>query len=77
MVGLTNPVHIALIAVALLLVFGARRLPELGRSLGTGLREFKESVSAPAGRSALPSPGASDSAPEQGQVPAGGSPTGQ
>jgi sec-independent protein translocase protein TatA len=30
--------------VILLLVFGARRLPEIGRSLGSGMREFKESV---------------------------------
>ncbi len=42
--GMTNPIHIALIALVLLLVFGARRLPELGRSLGTGLREFKDSI---------------------------------
>jgi sec-independent protein translocase protein TatA len=42
--GLTNPTHIALIALVLLLVFGAKRLPEMGRSLGSGLREFKESI---------------------------------
>ena len=29
----------------LLLVFGAKRLPEMGRSLGKGMREFKDSVS--------------------------------
>jgi sec-independent protein translocase protein TatA len=43
--GLDNPLHIAFIVVILLLVFGARRLPEIGRSLGTGLREFKQSIS--------------------------------
>lgn len=42
--GLSNPTHIALIAVVLLLLFGAKRLPEMGRSLGLGLREFKDSV---------------------------------
>jgi sec-independent protein translocase protein TatA len=42
--GLDNPLHIAFLVVILLLVFGARRLPELGRSLGTGMREFKQSV---------------------------------
>ncbi len=31
--------------VILLLVFGARRLPEIGRSLGSGMREFKDSIS--------------------------------
>lgn len=43
--GLDNPLHIAFLVVILLLVFGARRLPEIGRSLGTGMREFKDSVS--------------------------------
>jgi sec-independent protein translocase protein TatA len=42
--GLSNPTHIGLIVVVLLLVFGAKRLPEMGRSLGSGLREFKDSV---------------------------------
>ncbi|HTD58850.1 MAG TPA: twin-arginine translocase TatA/TatE family subunit [Solirubrobacteraceae bacterium] len=42
--GLDNPLHIAFLLVILLLVFGARRLPEIGRSLGSGLREFKQSV---------------------------------
>ena len=43
--GLDNPIHIAFIVIILLLVFGAKRLPEIGRSLGTGMREFKDSVS--------------------------------
>lgn len=42
--GLDNPLHIAFLLVILLLVFGARRLPEIGRSLGSGLREFKQSI---------------------------------
>jgi sec-independent protein translocase protein TatA len=42
--GLDNPLHIAFLVVILLLVFGARRLPEIGRSLGSGMREFKDSV---------------------------------
>ncbi|MBV9603496.1 MAG: twin-arginine translocase TatA/TatE family subunit [Solirubrobacterales bacterium] len=45
MVGLDNPIHLAFLLVILLLVFGAKRLPEMGRSLGSGLRGFKESVS--------------------------------
>ncbi len=44
MIGLDNPLHIAILLVVLLLVFGAKRLPEMGRSLGAGLRGFKESV---------------------------------
>jgi sec-independent protein translocase protein TatA len=43
--GLDNPLHIAFLLVILLLVFGAKRLPELGRSLGTGMRSFKDSIS--------------------------------
>jgi sec-independent protein translocase protein TatA len=43
--GLDNPLHIAFLVVILLLVFGAKRLPEIGRSLGGGMREFKDSVS--------------------------------
>jgi sec-independent protein translocase protein TatA len=43
--GLDNPLHVAVLVVILLLVFGAKRLPEMGRSIGTGMREFKDSVS--------------------------------
>jgi sec-independent protein translocase protein TatA len=43
--GLENPIHIAIILIVILLVFGAKRLPEMGRSLGEGLRGFKETVS--------------------------------
>lgn len=44
MLGLDNPIHILFLLGLLLLVFGAKRLPEMGRSLGTGLRGFKESL---------------------------------
>jgi sec-independent protein translocase protein TatA len=36
--------EILIILVVLLLVFGARRLPEIGASLGKGIREFKRSI---------------------------------
>jgi sec-independent protein translocase protein TatA len=54
--GLDNPLHIAFLLVILLLVFGAKRLPEIGRSLGGGLREFKQSISGegPSGQSSEP-----------------------
>ena len=42
--GLDNPIHLAFLLIILLMVFGAKRLPEMGRSLGAGLRGFKESV---------------------------------
>jgi len=56
--GLDNPLHIAFLVVILLLVFGAKRLPELGRSLGSGMREFKDSVTGGSSSdpAALPAP---------------------
>ena len=44
MIGLTNPVHIALLLSIAMLLFGAKRLPEIGRGLGSGMREFKDSI---------------------------------
>ena len=38
-------VEILILLLVALLVFGPKRLPEMGRSLGRGLREFKDSVS--------------------------------
>jgi len=43
--GLDNPIHIAFLLIVMLLVFGARRLPEMGRSLGSGMRGFKDALS--------------------------------
>jgi sec-independent protein translocase protein TatA len=37
--------EIMLLLVVVLLVFGAKRLPEIGQSLGKGIREFKRSIS--------------------------------
>lgn len=44
MTGLTQPWHIILILLIALMLFGGRRLPEIGRSLGTGMKEFKDSI---------------------------------
>jgi sec-independent protein translocase protein TatA len=43
--GLENPLHLAFIALVIVMVFGAKRLPEIGRSAGKGLREFKSVMS--------------------------------
>ncbi len=43
--GLDNPIHIAFLLILMLLVFGAKRLPEMGRSLGEGMRGFKDAIS--------------------------------
>ncbi len=45
MTGWTSPTHLVALLLIALLLFGAKRLPEIGRSLGSGMREFKDSVS--------------------------------
>lgn len=44
MPGWIGPWEIAILLVIVLLVFGPKRLPEMGRSLGKGMREFKNSI---------------------------------
>ena len=39
-----GPLEIVLILIVALVIFGPKRLPELGRSAGKGIREFKNSV---------------------------------
>jgi sec-independent protein translocase protein TatA len=40
-----GPLELAIVLIIALVVFGPKRLPELGRSLGRGIREFRGSVS--------------------------------
>ena len=42
--GYFQPWHIVLFLLIALLLFGGKRLPEIGRSLGHGMREFKDAV---------------------------------
>ncbi len=39
-----GPLEIVIVLVIVLLIFGPKRLPDLGRSLGSGMKQFKESV---------------------------------
>jgi sec-independent protein translocase protein TatA len=39
-----GPLEIIIVLVIVLVIFGPKRLPELGRSMGRGMREFKESI---------------------------------
>jgi len=39
-----GPLEVIIVLVIVLLIFGPKRLPDLGRSLGSGMREFKDSV---------------------------------
>jgi sec-independent protein translocase protein TatA len=40
-----GPLEIAVVLVIVLIIFGPKRLPELGQSMGRGIREFKASIS--------------------------------
>ncbi len=42
--GIESPTHLIFIAVVALIVLGPKRLPELARSLGHGIREFRQSL---------------------------------
>ena len=45
MIGdIVQPTHLLLILVVALLVLGPRRLPEVGKALGTGIRDFKAAL---------------------------------
>ena len=44
MEGLFRPTHIIFILLIVLIIFGPGKLPELGRGLGKGIREFKEAI---------------------------------
>ncbi|HTA05613.1 MAG TPA: twin-arginine translocase TatA/TatE family subunit [Solirubrobacteraceae bacterium] len=63
--GLDNPLHIAFLLILLLLVFGAKRLPEMGRSLGSGMRGFKDSLSGEAAPEHEPVAAAAIAAPRE------------
>jgi sec-independent protein translocase protein TatA len=43
--GLVSPVHLLFLGLLAVIIFGPQRLPEIGRSVGKSMREFKDSVS--------------------------------
>ncbi len=47
--GIENPVHLIFLAAVALVVLGPKRLPEVARSLGKGIREFRDAMNAGAG----------------------------
>jgi sec-independent protein translocase protein TatA len=59
-IGITGLIVILVVA---LLIFGPKRLPEIGRSLGKGMREFKDSVTGSEQKSELPRPPADETPP--------------
>jgi sec-independent protein translocase protein TatA len=44
-VGIDSPVHLLFLGVVALIVLGPKRLPEVARALGKGMREFREAIS--------------------------------
>jgi TatA/E family protein of Tat protein translocase len=42
--GITNPLHLAFIAVIALIFLGPKRLPDLARTIGNGMREFRDAI---------------------------------
>jgi len=42
--GLESPMHLLVVLVIAMLVLGPKKLPEMGRSLGAGIRQFKGSI---------------------------------
>ena len=43
--GLASPSHLILVLAIVLLLFGTKRIPELAKGLGTGIKEFREGIS--------------------------------
>jgi sec-independent protein translocase protein TatA len=66
-----GPLELIIILVVVLVIFGPKRLPDLGRSMGRGMREFKDSVTGndkdelPESRAEMPEPTTSTTAHEQ------------
>ncbi len=57
--GIESPVHLLFIAVVALVVLGPKRLPDLAKALGQGIREFRQSLDEGASAAPAPPPAAS------------------
>jgi sec-independent protein translocase protein TatA len=53
-VGIESPVHLLFLGAVALLVLGPKRLPELARALGKGIRELRESIDVAGARDDAP-----------------------
>jgi sec-independent protein translocase protein TatA len=66
-----GPLELAIVLIIALIVFGPKKLPELGRSVGRGIREFRSSVSGrdeDAAKPALEDESDDDEQPVDGEV---------
>lgn len=68
--------HILILLLVLVLVFGAKRIPEIGSSLGQGIKEFKRSLKEATGddQSAAPPRNVQPPTTSSSSVPSGGDP---
>jgi sec-independent protein translocase protein TatA len=55
--GLASPSHLIIVLVLVLVLFGAKRIPELAKGLGTGIKELREGISTGDGTEAEASEG--------------------
>jgi sec-independent protein translocase protein TatA len=60
--GPVGPTELLLIVLIIVIIFGARRLPELGKSLGEGIKNFKRSIG---GKEEEPKPPTDESPPSK------------
>jgi sec-independent protein translocase protein TatA len=65
-----GPLELAVVLIIALVVFGPKRLPELGKSMGKGIREFRSSISGKDDEAEKPEieSGAKDGEPVEGEV---------
>jgi sec-independent protein translocase protein TatA len=68
--SLFSPTHLVILLAVALLLFGAKRLPEIGRSLGVGMREFKDSVTGVQDATRLDTPAPNELPPPAVTAPA-------
>jgi sec-independent protein translocase protein TatA len=66
--------HILILLLVLVLVFGAKRIPEIGSSLGQGIKEFKRSLKEATEDQPLSPPRSVQPPAASGSVPSGGDP---
>jgi len=78
--GSLGPFELVLIFLAILLIFGAKRIPEIARGLGKGIKEFKNEISRelnvnePANRMHPNPPQQGQTAPRQSEAPPAAAP---
>jgi sec-independent protein translocase protein TatA len=71
--GEFSPMHWLIVLVVALLIFGPKRIPEIAKSLGEGIREFKKSMRE--GMAEPPAAAKADAKAEPAQIESKGEPT--